>query len=579
MRIIFPARNSRAGMALLLVIVVTSLILAGLGVALLRSTQTVTLNERHNQYTRSVAAAEAATEKVLSQLSKDYLNRGDSAVVRNLQAYRMALPQEKEMGWWSDWEFSDAQGQVNQASVETGKASSFVRLNSIYRGLNAYSIPIAVTVEARQKNSSLYVVGAVRQEVELTRIPIFQFAMYSSLDMEISCGQPFTVTGRVHSNKNLYVEPDNVLTFLMDVTSAGDIVFGRHPLDGRGAPKGSVTYKAQKDAKVAALTLPIGTDNTPEAVREIIHLPPAGEDPESAMGRQRYFNQSELIVVVSNDLVQVTTGRENGFAVIVPTNQAAQFVTVSRSFWDQREEKTVRPVDLDVNALRLWSATNSNVRPALGFHDVSSVYVVDLRSLPASDLAAVRVSNGQTLPPGGLTVATGRPLYVLGHYNQPNPAALASGDTRDTSPASLVDDAVTILSPNWSDANSTSPVSARKALPTTLNAAILGGQVTTAGTGSYSGGMENFPRFLEVWGLDNPLTYNGSMVLMFPSLFATNRWGKAEVYSPPKRDWAFDNNFTNALLLPPLTPGLTTVMRTKWTTVAPNQTVIAAGGK
>ena len=49
----------------------------------------------------------------------------------------------------------------------------------------------------------------VLQQLQLANIPVFQFAMYSSGDMEISCGQPFDITGRVHSNGYLYVEPDN----------------------------------------------------------------------------------------------------------------------------------------------------------------------------------------------------------------------------------------------------------------------------------------------------------------------------------------------------------------------------------
>jgi hypothetical protein len=110
---------------------------------------------------------------------------------------------------------------------------------------------------------------------------------------------------------------------------------------------------------------------------------------------------------------------------------------------------------------------------------------------------------------------------------------------------------------------------------TTVNAALLTGVVETT-RGQYSGGMENFPRFLETWGPANTFTYNGSMVKMFPSLYATNVWGKANVYSPPKRNWAFDLNFNDAKKLPPLTPSLVKVFRGQWATVPPNTTVAAA---
>jgi hypothetical protein len=181
------------------------------------------------------------------------------------------------------------------------------------------------------------------------------------------------------------------------------------------------------------------------------------------------------------------------------------------------------------------------------------------------------VFNGLQLPPRGLTVATASPLYVFGNYNQTNAANLGTSNTTTTLPASLVADAVTILSANWTDANSQAAVASRNATPTTVNAAILAGAVDTAG-GNYGGGMENFPRFLETWGLANPFTYNGSMVKMFPSQYATNIWGNANVYAPPARNWTFDVNFNNPAKLPPLTPSLETVIRGQWATVAPNQT-------
>jgi hypothetical protein len=114
-------------------------------------------------------------------------------------------------------------------------------------------------------------------------------------------------------------------------------------------------------------------------------------------------------------------------------------------------------------------------------------------------------------------------------------------------------------------------VDKRNAQPTTINAAILAGAVETV-QDNYGGGMENFPRFLETWGVAKTFTYNGSMVKMFPSRYATNMWGKPNVYDPPKRDWAYDINFDDGTKLPPLTPSLHKVIRSLWATVAPNRT-------
>jgi hypothetical protein len=113
------------------------------------------------------------------------------------------------------------------------------------------------------------------------------------------------------------------------------------------------------------------------------------------------------------------------------------------------------------------------------------------------------------------------------------------------------------------------------AAPTTVNAAFLTGVVETT-LGQYSGGMENFPRFLESWGT-TPFTYNGSMVKMFPSLYATNVWEGINYanhyYDPPARIWAFDTNFRDSTKLPPRTPSVLKVFRYQWATLPPGQTV------
>lgn len=555
--------------------VMTAIALAVLAAAMSWSASTTRLTHRSIQYTRSIAAAEAGTEKVLSRISKDYLSGGDKLVADNLASYRLIVPTASESSFWSGWEFNDAAGNTGRTFVQSAVSSSYTVLDSAYAGLRGFVSTYTVVAHARETTAPQDVVGGVLQEIQLARIPIFQFAMYSSGDMEISCGQPLKITGQVHANKMLYVEPSSDLTFQSDVTAVLEILFARDPLDTRTPPSGTVVYQAQKKPHVGAMSLPIGTNNSPEAIREIIQTPPSGEDPSSTLGRLRYYNLAEMILTVSNSGVTATSGNFNGFTTLIPSNEVASLVTTTNSFRDAREAKTVQPIDINIGALAAWSQTNSNLRDALGSKDVSSVYVVDRRTLAGTQLGAVRLVNGQQLPSRGLTVATARPLYVLGHYNQTNNANLASTNTTTTRPASLVADAVTILSPNWKDTNSTLALGSRPAKPTTVNAAILTGVVETT-LGKYSGGMENFPRFLESWGSSNPLTYNGSMVKMFPSLFATNAWGKSDVYDPPKRDWAYDLNFNNADRLPPLTPSLMKVFRGKWATVAPDKNVAAA---
>jgi hypothetical protein len=125
-----------------------------------------------------------------------------------------------------------------------------------------------------------------------------------------------------------------------------------------------------------------------------------------------------------------------------------------------------------------------------------------------------------------------------------------------------------VLSTAWSDSNSSKSLGNRDAADTTVNAAFLGGIVPSDGD-DYSGGVENFPRFLEDWN-GRKFTYNGSMVVMFYSKISKAVWGKSDVYNAPNRNWAFDLNFMDATKLPPGTPQLLTLIRGAWKVLPPN---------
>jgi len=153
-----------------------------------------------------------------------------------------------------------------------------------------------------------------------------------------------------------------------------------------------------------------------------------------------------------------------------------------------------------------------------------------------------------TLPSGGLTVALDNPVYIKGDYN--------TGTT--PAPAAIFSDAVTILSNNWNDTKSTPPgstpdttlLSNRVANSATVNSAIMTGYVPTVGT-QYSGGVENFPRFLEDWS-PSTLTYSGSLNALWYSQQATGNWVYGgNVYQAPTRNWSYGMNPAN---LPPGVP-------------------------
>jgi hypothetical protein len=561
----------QAGSALVLTLIMTGIALAILASAMSWSAHTTQMTHRSIQYTRSVAAAEAGTEKVLSQMTKDYLAGGAPLVSGNLGSYRTLVPSTTDSSYWSRWEFNNAEGNVGRSYVQLSSVGTYASLGGTFSSLRGVTTTYTVVAHARESNAPQNVVAGVLQGIKLTRVPIFQFAMYSSGIMELQAGRNMTITGPVHANDTIYTGPSSNMTFKGSVSSAGSIIFGFNPNGpNTNTPSGTVVYEQQVHEHVGALTLPIGATNTPAGIREIIHPPPVGEDPNSTIGRLRYYNQADMILTVSaTGGITATSGKFNNFTTLISSNELRAMVTTTNQFDDDREVKTVRPIDINIGALAAWSLTNTSLRPALG-SNVSSVYVVDQRTL-GTNLGAVRLVNGRQLPASGLTVVTARPLYVWGHYNQPNSANLGTSNTLTTLPASLIADAVTALSPKWTDANSFNSLASRIADPVTVNAAILTGVVETT-SADYSGGMENFIRLLETWstnGVTMPVTYNGSMVKMFPSLYATNRWRPGlKYYTIPLRSWAYDRNFDTEAKLPPLTPSLMYVARGQWANVA-----------
>jgi hypothetical protein len=569
-------RLTSGGYSMVLVMLISSatlLILAGI---ISWSSSNATLNARNNEYFKTMAAAEAAAEKVIAHLTENYIKEGEGVVTSPgaLDAYRALVPTVTEDPRWADYRFSDGMGNTDRTHVEHIPPSMFKLLDSQYSGLHGWASSFRIISNARNANSMFQVVSAVRQDIDIASIPLFQFAIFYNIDLEIHPGPNMTVTGPVHCNANMYVRPGATLTFKSDVTASGTINNFRKPGDPLSAGSGTTVYTIKPKAGVSTLNLPIGTNNSPLAVRQIVEIPPPGEPVDSPMGRQRYYNKADLIILTYNNTNDVRIMERPvsgaGIATGVSSNHYNYFLT-NVSFYNKREKKTVRATQIDVAKLKLWSETNT-LRPTV---KLRTIYVADLRTPVFGTQPGVRLINGETNLSYGFTVATPQPLYVKGHYNAPVALLRGTTNTTITVPASLVGDSITVLSPAWNDANANQSLGSRIAVPTTVNAAFLAGIVPTT-MGEYSGGVENFPRFLEDWS-GKTFTYNGSMVVMYQSQHATGLWEGTgttyDIYNPPVRGWAFDSNFTNPAKLPPATPVVRVLLRGQWSVMRPNSTV------
>jgi hypothetical protein len=581
-------RNARRGHALVLTLVFAAISLLLLAAVIGRTTGSALVCERNNAYNRAVSAAESATETVFAGMARDFLNQ--SIDYSQLGPYRALVPGSfVTNGWPAQYEFSDNAGALNQTGLISTGPSVVTNLDAPYQGLYGIAFPFRVTSKAMQistsAGSSRPIAAAVQQDFQLASIPVFQFLAFYSLDLEVNPSPQMTLTGKVHGNANVYLAPVTGLEFVDTVEAVGDIIKDRKPDDPQhGSTKVDPTFDKGSNTNANSLTLPIGTNNTPADVAKVIDPPPAGENARSPMGQQRYYNQVDLIVTTSPlGIVSVRAGLWDSSALIPPdAGLEYSFVAATNIFYDAREAKTNLVTQIDVGKFNQWltnasltsgASLNTAAQSSLG-HQINSIYVDDQR-VAANKLTVVRVTNGQQLPPDGLTLATDLPLYVKGNYNATDLTA-GSTNTVNTKPASLVGDAINILSTNWSDAKSLADLNAnmsRLATDTTVNAALVAGIVQTtnsSGTKYYSGGLENYPRFLENWS-GRTLTYNGSMVAMFESRRAKTFWNKnAHVYNPPIRKWAFDQNFLVQSRLPPCTPQVRKLLRGQWTTIAAN---------
>ncbi len=568
--------RSRKGFALLIIMFVLGVSMMTLGSFMYRTQVMADLNHRNNQFRRNMSAAEGATEKVLASMIRDFKVSGPTSVDNRLNDYKLMVPDLNDSGVWTNFVVYDAQGLSGHIDVTKTQSAVYKPLSSKFSGLSGYVSTYEVRAFATEP-LSLHpdLKAGVLQEIELTQIPAFQFAIFYNKLMEYTYTADFTINGRVHGNADIYTGSIEDLTFNGDVTSVGMNEEKAWLGFSLSQFTGTVSFGAKKETGAAALNVPISPDASSEGVREIIEMPPPGENPQSWKGQQRMYNKAELVVRVTDagPMVMVKNSLDE-YATQIPEEQVEAFIDTSVTFTDQREGKMVKATEIDISQFISWASTNTYVISKLGGGNPPNImYVSDERTVTSSQLPAVRLVNGEQLPSRGLTIATRNPLYVKGNYNQPDPSKLNTTDTSNTKPAALISDALTVLSSNWDDSKSHINFRARPAAPTTINAAVMTGNVETAPGATplngYSGGVGNLTRLLEDWnagGSRKRLTMNGSIIAMFESEIATQqfRW-PGYYYFAPERDFNLDPNFSTEGGLPPGTPQVISVVRKSWT--------------
>ena len=483
------------------------------------------------------------------------------------------------------------------------------------------------------------VVAKVRRVFQKQQMSPWNFAIFYVDPLEINPGPPFTVTGWVHTNSDLYTGHDT-LTFADKVTYGSDWFINfmtpqanpRTWVDSHGvlqyavpAP-GDTTHPETPTAPNYLGNLPpardqalqpFGLDSTQlfnttdlnpnnDSYRELIQLPSAlFADP---LATARYWDQASVVIRINaagsnppydiGTPKQIAPGVYDGTINVISNpldplytmfhNAISTGVTIT----DNREivdGASIKIATLDVSQILNGSGTaykSSFPNPIIYIYDASATSHplnadgtvnpnVNRRSdgttSPTAVKRGIRITGGSKIPsPAGLTIVSNNPVYIQGDFNTGGNPPSNSGNPADAvnpqvagykrPPVSILADAVNILSNSWVDGAGSYPTASN----TTVNAAIVSGIVPTNayGNGNYSGGAENFPRFLENWD-GKAFTYYGSMVELYKSQQSIGAWACCgPVYSPPIRQWYFDNNFkTNP---PPGSVMIYSYIKGKW---------------
>jgi hypothetical protein len=538
-----PCRSSEKGIVLVAVVVFT-LIFTILGFSVLSMVDSeIVLAQKEPSSKQAFYAAEAGTEYGVAKLN-ELLTENRRAVdlcdEADISAH-FQIPSPTLDGFTFDVFTIERVGSLEMRTIDSGPCEG------MEASIQKYKITSQVTSNGPRSTSARLV-----QWIEDRRVSLFQFAAFYDQDLELEPGSGMTIKGRIHSNNNIYLGCAATLSIDSYLTSARNIYRGNKPgdttdeggtvriKDSNGdykimnfdstdplwATKAINTWGGTVRSQVHAtseLKLPISEDNPIEIIKR-------GDSEDSeALKEARLYWQADLRIIdgvpydKSGNVVDLTDGGK----VINPVN-------TSKSLHNYREGKDIKITEIDVSKL-----TASGKCPAILY--VSSC----LAGSGKED--GVRLVNGSTLPSDGLTVATDNPLYIQGDYNL------------NKAPASVLCDALNILSNSWQDGRGCTMAS-----NTQVNSCIAAGHTQTSPANNYGGGLENLPRFLEKWD-GATFKWSGSIDSLWYSETATGKWiYGSPYYTAPFRDWEFDQQLLNISRLPPGTPLVCISHRSGW---------------
>ncbi len=208
------------GMALvtaLLVMLLVSSIIIGLS-WMVMTNQRLGGNNANRQ--AAFYAAEAGMEKMTADLGTQYgaTNALSVADINTVMGKAPVIPGVSYTGTPTSYKITYTPDPANGGAP---LATNHTILSGAYAGLQGLLTPFTLTVQADLADGSE---ARLVRTVQTVGIPVFQFGIYSQVDLSYFPGPVFNFGGRVHTNGNLWLASGNTLTLADKVTAVGQVV-------------------------------------------------------------------------------------------------------------------------------------------------------------------------------------------------------------------------------------------------------------------------------------------------------------------------------------------------------------------
>ena len=293
---------------------------------------------------RAFYGAQSGIEKLNADLARLFINQvgpNDATVIAlGAAANQPSIPNVT---------FVDVGASPAYSVTPLGPAASGIISSGAYEGLMALKRQFQLDATARAADG-----GEVhlKRVVEAVAIPVFQFGIFSDVDLAFNAADAFDFGGRVHTNRNLFLAEGSgsTLTLREKVTAVGQVVRqylsngvsissagqtgtvsmtrgnSSGPFRSLGTSEGSVTGGPTSSLNNSWPTISLSTyvgniRNSRTGVKplnldlvaanganiDLIKRPPADETVSSAIFAERYFKKVSVRILLSDTINDITS--------------------------------------------------------------------------------------------------------------------------------------------------------------------------------------------------------------------------------------------------------------------------------